>query len=448
MKFTSNIPVVTHQWWVAYNLSDKQNLIKMCLTSFIEDSFYEKHDDKIKRIQEYVKNIDVNFILKLALFSREYWLRTINHILFVEVVKKLRGTKGVRNTINTVLSKMVRRPDELMSMVGYYAYSTGQNLNSVILPNALKEGIRNRLESFSEYQLSKYKWSWDVNLFDLINITHPKSEAINKLMNWTLPPADTWEVSLSKEWNKKETWKRLMKENKLWAIATIRNLRNIMKVWVNPSEYIDTIKWSDIFPFQAIQAIDILENEWLLKWEVYDVIMKHIKESFKMITSLYTWKIAIGIDLSWSMYWTSVSKLSKLDMAKMACYYWSLIAETAEKADLYLWGTDCEQVDVNSSIDVLYSKGKGGTNISSFTDCISWKWYDYSIILTDGQISDECVNKACKTIIWNVNDYKNTISDKWNWIVEFSWYNDIMWKISSGIDDIGRIEKEINNYMK
>jgi hypothetical protein len=44
----------------------------MCLTSFIEDSFYEKHDDKIKRIQEYVKNIDVNFILKLALFSREY----------------------------------------------------------------------------------------------------------------------------------------------------------------------------------------------------------------------------------------------------------------------------------------------------------------------------------------------------------------------------------------
>jgi hypothetical protein len=52
---------------------------------------------------------------------------------------------------------MVRRPDELMSMVGYYAYSTGQNLNSVILPNALKEGIRNRLESFSEYQLSKYK---------------------------------------------------------------------------------------------------------------------------------------------------------------------------------------------------------------------------------------------------------------------------------------------------
>jgi hypothetical protein len=316
------------------------------------------------------------------------------------------------------------------------------------LPNALKEGIRNRLESFSEYQLSKYKWSWDVNLFDLINITHPKSEAINKLMNWTLPPADTWEVSLSKEWNKKETWKRLMKENKLWAIATIRNLRNIMKVWVNPSEYIDTIKWSDIFPFQAIQAIDILENEWLLKWEVYDVIMKHIKESFKMITSLYTWKIAIGIDLSWSMYWTSVSKLSKLDMAKMACYYWSLIAETAEKADLYLWGTDCEQVDVNSSIDVLYSKGKGGTNISSFTDCISWKWYDYSIILTDGQISDECVNKACKTIIWNVNDYKNTISDKWNWIVEFSWYNDIMWKISSGIDDIGRIEKEINNYMK
>jgi 60 kDa SS-A/Ro ribonucleoprotein len=417
----------------------------MCLTSFIEDWFYEKAEDKIKRIQEYVKSLDVNFVLKLAIFSRQYWLRTINHILFVEVVKKLVGTKGIRSIVNNCLDKMIRRPDELMSIVWYYSYSTKQNLNSVILPNSLKVWIKKRLERFNDYQIAKYKWSGDVNLFDLINITHPKSESITRLMKGTLPPADTWEVELSKNGNNKETWERLMSEDKLWALATIRNLRNMVKVWVDPVPYLEKIKWSDIFPFQAIQAIDALEQENMLSWPIHDTVLKNVKKSFEFISKAYDWKIAIGIDLSWSMYGTSVSKLSKLDLAKMACYYWALLSEVSEKSDLFLWWSNCEKVDNRVSISDLLQRWKGGTNISSFTNMIKDWDYDYAIILTDWQIGDHCKNEAKKTIIWNLSDYSNTISDKWNWVVEFSWYNDLMWKIASDISDLGKIEKAITN---
>jgi hypothetical protein len=60
-------------------------------------------------------------------------------------------------------------------------------------------------------------------------MVHAKSNSIDKLMKGTLESADTWEVEISREGNKKEIWLRLMKENKLGALATVRNLLNMIK---------------------------------------------------------------------------------------------------------------------------------------------------------------------------------------------------------------------------
>lgn len=84
---------------------------------------------------------------------------------------------------------------------------------------------------------------------------------------------------------------------------------------------IDSAKWKDIFPFQAIQALDVLDQNGLMQGYIHDVVMKNIKTSFQNIAENYKGKIAIGVDLSGSMYGTSVSNLSKLDRARMALYY-------------------------------------------------------------------------------------------------------------------------------
>lgn len=57
------------------------------------------------------------------------------------------------------------------------------NFNSIILPNALKFAIKQRLESFNDYQLAKYRGKGEaINLYDIVTLVHAKSEPIDKLM--------------------------------------------------------------------------------------------------------------------------------------------------------------------------------------------------------------------------------------------------------------------------
>lgn len=445
MRFNNNVETKTHQWWVSYVLNAKQELIKLCLISFIQNNFYEKSDNVIKRIQDYSSKVSIEFIKNLSIWSRDYWLRTVNHILFIEWLLKLIWTKWSRSIIKQWIINLVRRPDELIDIVWYFVYRDKQNLNSIVLPNLLKYAIKERLQLFNDYQLAKYKWSWDLNLYDLINIVHAKSESIDKLMKWTLKSADTWEVELSKNGNTKESWDRLLKENKLWVLATIRNLRNMSNVWVDFKDYLKTIDFTKVFPFQSIQALDILESEWFLTNDIYNIIMSKVKDSFKFISESYKWKIAIWIDLSWSMFWTKVSNLSRIDRARMAVYYWVLLWELFEQSDIYLWWTSCEQINKDMSVNDILKRWKWWTDIRVLTSMIEWKWYDYLIVLTDEQISTGCINVVNnQTIIWWLHDYSNTISN-WNNIIYFTWYNDICWRIASDLWNINNIEKYINN---
>jgi len=436
----------TYEGGTSFVLSDKQELIKLALTSFIQNDFYSKYSDKIDAIQRYCSKINYEWLFKLSAFSRNYWLRTINHIIFVEAVKQLSGKSWSRKIVCDAIDNIVHRPDELMDILWYYAFSNWQHLDDLKISNLLKYWLKYRLSKFDEYSIAKYKWSWNINIYDLVNLLHPKSEVINKLMKWELKPADTWEVAISEQWNNKESWERLMSEWKLWALATIRNLRNMMKVWIEPIEHLDKLNWRKVFPFQALQALDVLEQEWLSSGKIYDVVMKNIKKSFLNITDHYKWKIAIWIDTSWSMYWTLVSKLSKLDRVTMAIYYWVLLAETFENADLYQWSNECKLMNKNNSIQNIKNTWlQWWTQISSFTKMIKWKWYDYAIVITDEQIADKCINVCNKqTIIWWLHDYANTISNKKKWIVYFTWYNDIMWKIWASLSELWKIEEYIS----
>ena len=444
MRFTSQPTTTTHNWGVAYSLSEKQELIKMCLTSFLQSDYYEKDMDKITAIQDLVSTLDPDWVMKLAIFSREYWLRSINHVLFVESAKSFYWKKWARQSLSNYISKIIRRPDELLDIVWYYALRNGQNFNSIVLPNALKFAVKTSLESFNDYQIAKYRGKGDaINLYDLVNMVHAKGETIAKLMNWTLESADTWEVEISKNGNTKEGWNRLLKEKKLGALATVRNLRNMLEVWVEwLAEYLDTIKWSDVFPFQAIQALDMLAEANLSNGAIHEVIMKHVKECFKFISERYPWKLAIGVDVSGSMFGTSVSNLSKMDRAKMAVMYGMILKEITEW-DLYLWSTQCAKVDTDDYNLVMKAASQISwwTYVSCFTNVVKGQ-YDNIIIITDEQVSDRLDNVAKQTVVWWIHDYKNTIVSG-NWVTYFTGYNDIMWKIGSDLFRLGELEKAI-----
>lgn len=451
MRFSKQSTVKTHNSGLAYTLAPKQELIKICLISFLQKDYYESEQLKLEIIQDLVSKLDPEWCMKLAIFSREYGLRSVNHVLFVEAASHMYGKQGVREKLSFYLSKIVRRPDELIDIVGYYALRNGHNFNSIILPNALKEAVKAKLSEFNQYALAKYRGKGDaINLYDLVNMVHASSDAITQLMNGTLAPADTWETEISKNGNNKESWDRLLAEKKLGALATVRNLRNMIQAGVSEkklAEYLDTIKWSDVFPFQAIQALDMLAESSLSSGVIHETVMKHVKECFKFIAERYRGRVAIGVDVSGSMFGSPVSKLSKMDRAKMAVIYGMILSEVTG-GDLYLWSDRCMKVETDEYNEVMHlaKSIEGNTYIKTFTDhpSVIGK-YDYNIVLTDEQIDDSFVNTArVKSIVWGLHDYSNTIVSGDN-SVYFTGYNDIMWKVGSDIFRLWELEKEIND---
>ena len=453
MRFNTIPTTTNHNGWPSFQLTAKQELIKMCLTSFLGNDFYEKQNDKIKRIQEYVTKVnDPAFVLALAKFSREYGLRTINNVLFVEASKQMRNKTGVRKSLSKWLAECTRRPDELAEILGYFAQSTNQHVKHLKLPNALKVALSERLASFNDFQIAKYKGK--CNLFDIANLTHPKSETIGKLMTDTLESADTWEKELSENGNTKESWERLLSERKIAPLAFVRNLRNMTKVGVEENiliGYLQQLSFKDVFPFQAIQALDILSQEGYNEGSIlFQSILSKVKESFQYIAKMYEGKVAIGVDVSGSMFGSNVTTLSKLDRAKMALYYGVILSEVTG-GDLYLWSDKCEKVNKDMSFNSILSRASiisSGTYVSSFTNAIKDEWYDHAIILTDEQSGVPLVNVAKQgTVVWGLHDYNNTIAYN-NGVVAFYWYNDTMWKLARSIFQLDTLEKELNESKK
>lgn len=96
------------------------------------------------------------------------------------------------------------------------------------------------------------------NMYDLINIIHPKSDIVDSYINGKLESADTWEVNIS---TGKDSWKNMVEGNRLGYLALIRNLNNILAEDVD-DEWIKrnlvdqlineiSIKKSLVFPYHA-----------------------------------------------------------------------------------------------------------------------------------------------------------------------------------------------------
>jgi len=198
--------------------------------------------------------------------------------------------KDIRMMIGNELSpKILATPKDCMDLIA--AYRTYGNERGTI-PHQLKKLIEKALRNFDEYQLAKYgrnlKNSKAVNLVDVFNLVHPKpknseqGELWGKLIRGELKPPMTWEVLLSAsrtDQDKYNSWKQLLDNHKLPALATIRNIRNMLKVGISEKEianYIDTLKSQWIFPYQILISYIIIEPLTKTQY-IQDALINYIK---------------------------------------------------------------------------------------------------------------------------------------------------------------------------
>lgn len=255
---------VTHEGGPADHITKYQELRRSVMACMLfEDTFYESGQDIADRIKRLVHENRLHDVGSLAVEARSIGnLRHAPLLLLCHLSDH--PNRGDRSfSLSDVVDQTIQRADEMGELLSLYWKIFGRNRP---VPAAFKRGLAKAFRKFDEYQLAKYDRRSDaVKLRDILRICHPKpensyqAELWNRVIRGTLAAPDTWEVALSTGGDKRESFERLLREQKLGYMALLRNLRNMEKAGVDRSlvkeALMDRRGASRVFPFRFIAAI-------------------------------------------------------------------------------------------------------------------------------------------------------------------------------------------------
>ncbi len=189
------------------------------------------------------------------------------------------NVKGT-SLISTYAPQIIKRGDEPAVCLAYQLSTYGRKA----IPNSLKRAWRKMIAGLNEYQLAKYRMEGrTVKTVDVVNLVHPKSPAVNKLVRGNLKvTGQTWEALISEKGSNKENWESAI--DVMGHMALLRNLRNLSKNDVNPTLYLDKlIKGAETgqqLPFRYYSAYRILEKEGV-QGRILDAVEDCLTKSLK-----------------------------------------------------------------------------------------------------------------------------------------------------------------------
>lgn len=240
----------SYEGGAVYEKSPVDAWMNMLFSSFMEDKFYESAEDQQERFEELTQimadTYGYEFVAKAAVFARnELGMRSIS-----QFVASWLNDKSFENK-RAFYRNFMHRPDDVAEIFAAVDQLNGKR------SHALVRGAADYISSLNEHTLAKYKLnSRNYNMYDVINITHAHSYAIDLYKAGELTAADTWEVNISAKSDKTERdmeWKRMVEEHKLGYMALIRNLNNILNVSTIDNNWIKNILVPQITNCQAIR---------------------------------------------------------------------------------------------------------------------------------------------------------------------------------------------------
>src|SRR6201993_2687165 len=218
--------VRTHEAAPARHISNELQLRRSVLACLLwESQFYEDGVAIAGRIAELVPKVEPERVAALAVEARE--AMKLRHAPLL-LVREMARHKTHRGLVAETLTRVIERADELAEFVAIYWQNGRAPLSAQV-----KKGLAAAFTRFDEYALAKYDRANPVKLRDVLFLCHAKpvdtaqAELWKRLVAGELATPDTWEVALSGGADKREAWERLLEENKLGALALLRNLRNM-----------------------------------------------------------------------------------------------------------------------------------------------------------------------------------------------------------------------------
>jgi len=407
-----NFGARTHERAPTRNISPELQLRRSVLACLLwESQFYEDGVEIAGRIAELVPKVAAEKVAALAVEGRE--LMKLRHAPLL-LVREMARHRTHRALVSETLARIIQRADELAELVAIY-WKDGR----VPLSGQVKKGLAASFPKFDEYQLAKYDRGGPIKLRDVLFLCHAKprdqaqADVWKKLVSGSLTTPDTWEVALSSGADKWEAWERLLREQKLGALALLRNLRNMREAGVDESlvlSALGSMNTARVLPFRFLAAA-----RYAPQWEeaLEQAMLKCAAETEKL-----PGKTIVLVDVSGSMT-APLSRRSEMQRTDAAYGLAVLLREIAEKVAVYSFSDNLVEVParrgfaLRDAIDV--SQRHNSTQLGNAVEKLNRnEKCDRLIVITDEQAHDKVPAPSGKGYLINVASYKNGVGyGKW-----------------------------------
>ena len=368
---TNTIKTVNRCGAPAYSMDAKSKLVTQVLCSFFdEEQFYGKNTEDMTQTIKRVIVDEPQFVYNLAVFARRVFnMRSVSHVLTAYLAHEASGKPYVRRTIEGITF----RGDDLTEVMAFYLSAFGKPI-----PNSLRRAIADKLVTFDEYTLAKYKGdNKAVKMRDLICLCRPKpetpeqSDLFKRCLEDRLETPLTWESELSAHGNNAETWEKLIDSGKVGYMALLRNLRNIIKA--NPSNIQkvydiiqdpERVRKSKQLPFRFYAAYKAVAD--IAGSKVFDVLESALESSVDNLPKLPGTTV-IAVDVSGSMS-SPVSSNSEVKCYEIAMLLGLLANRICDNSIFYTFNNSINKEMVSSKCSILEKVSatncNGGTYMS------------------------------------------------------------------------------------
>jgi 60 kDa SS-A/Ro ribonucleoprotein len=405
----------THEGAPARNLAPELQLRRSVLACLLwESQFYEDGVEIAGRIAELVPKVDAEEVSALAVEAREQM--KLRHAPLL-LVREMARHATHRRLVAEMLERVIQRADELTEFVAIY-WKDGR----VPLSAQVKKGLAAAFPKFDEYQLAKYDRDGPIKLRDVLFLSHAKprdaaqASVWKKLVWGRLATPDTWEVALSSGADKGEAWERLLREQKLGALALLRNLRNMREAGVDESLVLaglGAMNIARVLPFRFLAAA-----RYAPQWEeaLEQAMLRSLVDQPKL-----RGRTIVLVDISGSMT-APLSRRSEMRRTDTAYGLAVLVREICEQVAVFSFSDRVVEVParrgfaLRDAIDA--SQPHSGTLLGNAVEWLNTsERYDRLIVITDEQAHDRVPAPKGKGYVINVASYKNGVGyGKWTHI--------------------------------
>lgn len=411
--------VLNHEGTKVRNISPLQQLRRTALTTLLwESGYYESGVAIADRMRDLIAQVKPEEVAKLAIQARND-MKLRHTPLFI--VRQMAALPSHRHLVRATLREVIQRPDELAEFLAIY-WKDGK----CPLAKQVQRGLADAFTKFDEFALAKYNRDNAYKLRDVAFLAHvnptksliPASKLANppvlgraktlpavsrkdykrgdvkrhaksplgKLVADELMVPDTWEVAISAAKTREEkeaAWSRLLDENKLGAMALLRNLRNLQEAGISNARIgraIDGANVERMLPFRFIAAARYAPA---LEPQLEKAMFRCLAGIEKL-----PGKTALVIDTSPSMWQAKISEKSDMNRFEAAAALAILAREVCDEVAVYAFNERCHIVPSRRGFalrDALAATQAGASCGGLAVAQANADGYDRIIVLTDGE---------------------------------------------------------------